>query len=131
MTHDTVQSKREEHGMEHQRVAKLAQKEQSKTPSSSLHRTSLNHVAVHPLLELQRTIGNQAVLNLQRSQNTHMDASTQAFRESRFSHDFSRIPIHSTQTAALQTKLMVNQPGDVYEQEADQVAEQVMRMANQ
>jgi hypothetical protein len=28
----------------------------------------------------------------------------------------------------LQAKLMVNQPGDIYEQEADQVAEQVMRM---
>src|SRR5436309_1321404 len=49
-------------------------------------------------------------------------------RASRFGHEFSRIPIHSTQTAVLQTKLTVNQPGDVYEQEADQVAEQVMRM---
>jgi hypothetical protein len=88
----------------------------------------LNHVAVHPLLELQRTIGNQAVLNLLHAQNTHIDASTQAFREPRFGHDFSQIPIHSTHTAAPQTKLKVNQPGDMYEQEADQVAEQVMRM---
>src|SRR6266480_2128186 len=30
--------------------------------------------------------------------------------------------------AALQAKLNVNQQGDVYEQEADQVAEQIMRM---
>ena len=30
----------------------------------------------------------------------------------------------------LQTKLTVNQPGDVYEQEADRVADQVMRMAD-
>src|SRR6185437_12464087 len=106
--------------MERQRVAKPTQKEQSKTPSSSLHQTSLDHVAVHPLLELQRTIGNQAVLNLLHSQNTHVDASTQAFRVPRFSYDFSTIPIHSTRTAVLQTKLMVNQPGQVYEQEADQ-----------
>ena len=32
--------------------------------------------------------------------------------------------------AGLQAKLMVNQPGDVYEQEADRVAEQVMRIAD-
>ena len=31
-------------------------------------------------------------------------------------------------TPAIQTKLTVNQPGDVYEQEADRVADQVMRM---
>ena len=29
----------------------------------------------------------------------------------------------------IQTKLTVNQPGDIYEQEADRVAEQVMRMS--
>jgi hypothetical protein len=31
-------------------------------------------------------------------------------------------------SGALQTKLTVNEPGDVYEQEADRVADQVMRM---
>src|SRR3989304_5445433 len=31
-------------------------------------------------------------------------------------------------SGALQTKLRVNEPGDIYEQEADRVAEQVMRM---
>jgi predicted deacylase len=34
----------------------------------------------------------------------------------------------STPAGSVQTKLTVNQPGDVYEQEADRVAEQVMRM---
>ena len=120
-------SERSKHYVEYQRATKSAQKEQSQTPSSSLRQMSLNHVAVHPLLELQRTIGNQAVLNLLRSQNAHIDASTQVFREPRFGHDFSRIPIHPSQTVAPQTKLKVNQPGDMYEQEADQVAEQVMR----
>ncbi|MFN6461620.1 MAG: hypothetical protein RMZ41_007190, partial [Nostoc sp. DedVER02] len=36
-------------------------------------------------------------------------------------HDISRISLRS------QTKLTVNQPGDVYEQEADKVAQQVMQ----
>src|SRR5438034_3277295 len=49
-------------------------------------------------------------------------------RASRFGHDFSRIPTHSPAAGALQTKLAINQPGDQYEQEADRLSEQVMRM---
>ncbi len=56
---------------------------------------------VHPLHRLQHTIGNQAV---QRMMQAH------------------------TATRRIQTKLMVNQPGDTYEQEADHIADQVMRM---
>lgn len=47
---------------------------------------------------------------------------------SRFEHDFSRIPIHSPGAGAIQTKLAISNPGDQYEQEADRVAGQVMRM---
>ena len=43
-------------------------------------------------------------------------------------HDFTLIPTFSKTPVMLQTKLMVNTPGDQYEQEADKVAEQVMRM---
>src|ERR1700685_400834 len=50
-------------------------------------------------LGLQRTLGNQAVLRML-----------------------------SRGAPAIQTKLTVNQPGDQYEQEADRVADQVMRM---
>jgi hypothetical protein len=54
---------------------------------------------------------------------------TSAFeRALRFEYDFSQIPVHS-KSVKLQTKLTVNTPGDIYEQEADQVTEQVMRMA--
>lgn len=52
-----------------------------------------------PLAHLHSAYGNQAVLRM-----------------------LSRAP------ASLQTKLTVNQPGDQYEQEADRVADQVMRM---
>jgi len=56
--------------------------------------------AVHPLAPLHRAFGNQAVLrSLSRAQ------------------------------PAIQTKLAINQPGDRYEQEADRVAEQVMRIS--
>lgn len=52
---------------------------------------------VHPIIQLQQTIGNQAVQRVLRSRT-------------------------------IQPKLAISQPGDSYEQEADQVAEQVMRM---
>lgn len=49
-------------------------------------------------------------------------------RASRFGHDFSQIPIHSSAAGVIQTKLAVNQPGDIYEQEADRISEQIMRL---
>src|SRR2546425_2792994 len=53
--------------------------------------------SVNPILQLQQTLGNQAV---------------QRLLESR----------------AIQSRLKVSRPDDIYEQEADRVAEQVMRM---
>jgi Domain of unknown function (DUF4157)/D-alanyl-D-alanine carboxypeptidase/Succinylglutamate desuccinylase / Aspartoacylase family len=46
---------------------------------------------------------------------------------SRFGYDFSQIPIRSPAVGVIQAKLTVSQPGDPYEQEADRVANQVMR----
>jgi hypothetical protein len=40
-------------------------------------------------------------------------------------HDFSRIPTHAP--GAIQTKPLISQPGDAFEQEADRRADQVMR----
>lgn len=51
-----------------------------------------------------------------------------ALAAARFAHDFSLIPAHSGVTVNLQPKLAVNNPGDIYEQEADRVADQVMRL---
>ncbi len=44
----------------------------------------------------------------------------------RFGHDFSRMSVHSK--GMIQAKLKINEPGDPYEQEADRVADAVMRM---
>lgn len=91
--------------MKYQRATESAQKEQSKIPSS-LRPTLLNHVAVHPILKLQRTIGNQAVLNLQGSQNTYIDTSKQASSELRFGHDFSQVRVHTDDTAAEAARIL-------------------------
>ena len=57
-----------------------------------------------------------------------LNAGLTGTASSRIGHDFSRIPIHSPAAGAIQTKLEINQPGDVYEQEADYVSEQVLRV---
>src|SRR5437764_2613572 len=44
-------------------------------------------------------------------------------------HDFSKVRVHAAAPQTLQTKLAVNQPGDQFEQEAEQVADNVLRMA--
>ena len=82
----------------------------------------------HPLLPLQRLIGNQAVLQMLQTHMEERDAGLTTAASPRFGQDVSRIPIHSSTAGALQTKLAVNQPGDEYEQEADRISEQIMRM---
>ena len=42
---------------------------------------------------------------------------------------FGRIPIHSSTAEKIQTKLRINEPGDHYEQQADSVADRLMRMS--
>jgi len=79
--------------MERQAVAKV-----EKVSSGRNHRQpDRSSAAVHPLLTLQRSIGNQAVRNLIR-------------------------------TPYIQTKLQISTPEDPFEEEADRVADTVMRM---
>src|SRR5262245_21288939 len=68
--------------------------------SRSAELSSAVHAPAHPMNELQRTIGNQAV---QRA-------------------------LRLLRSRTIQPKLAISEPGDVYEQEADRVADQVMRM---
>jgi hypothetical protein len=72
---------------------------------------SINHLntdSLNSIFRLQQAIGNQAVQRIIRSNN-----SAEGF-------NYAKISI-------LQPKLKVSQPGDEYEQEADRIAEQVMR----
>lgn len=82
-----------------------------------------NH-EVNSILHLQRTIGNQA---LQRSLQTsvgELNSGLTRTASPQFKQDFGRIFPH----AEVRMKLAISTPGDAYEQEADRVAEQVMRM---
>ena len=82
-----------------------------------------------PLLRSQRVFTTPSTVQGSSPAQVNDPPLNTAFdRSSRFGHDFSRIPVYSSHSPVLQTKLMVNQPGDQHEQEADRVAEQVMRM---
>lgn len=63
------------------------------------------------------------------SRQPHIGQHCTVTASPRFGHDFSRVPIHAPTGEQLQTKLAINTPGDPYEQEAESVADQVMRMA--
>jgi Domain of unknown function (DUF4157) len=96
----------------------------SSTKSSTLSRAH----DPNSILKLQRTMGNQALLRLLQSNSKERNAVLTGTALPHFGHDFARIPISPPKAGALQTKLPINKPGDEYEQEADSVAEQVMRI---
>jgi hypothetical protein len=86
----------------------------SKSSPYNRHITNLNNGSSDYFIHLQRTIGNQAVQRrvcLKNNSNAAIE------------FDFVKIAI-------LQPKLKISQPGDAYEQEADKVADQVLRMAD-
>ena len=96
------------------------------TKSSTLP-PAASHQA-HFILHLQRTIGNQAVQRLLQAEPDDLEARSSINEVTRSTHDLSQIPVHPKSLASLQAKLTVSSPGDSYEQEADRVSEQVMRM---
>jgi hypothetical protein len=83
---------------------------------------------LNSILSLQRAIGNRAVQRVLPSRTEGPNGGLIGPASLNFGHDFSRIPIRSREVAAIQTKLEISEPGDKYEQEADRVSEQVMRM---
>ena len=82
---------------------------------------------LHAILHLQRTIGNQAAQRLPESNTEDLQASSANSAVDERSHDFSRIPVHPSENGDIQAKLRVGAPGDKYEQEADLVADQVLK----
>lgn len=105
---------------------------QQPTASAKASLAGRAHVAhghdPNAILKLQRNIGNQALPRPLQSNAGERNAVCTAMAPPRFRHDFSRIPVGSRTAGTVQAKLAINAPGDVYEREADRVAERVMRM---
>jgi hypothetical protein len=132
-------------------------KDLSKSAANLLHSSTVSTqatVSEHPLLTLQRSIGNRAVGNLVQGQARLPDNT--ASRQNPFdyhfthAHDVSDVKPNSERAIVqrkcacdgggasgeceecsntslhLQTKLSISRPGDRYEQEADRIADQVL-----
>ena len=83
---------------------------------------------VHPIQQSQRTIGNQAEQRLLRMNAEDLETASGVTAANPFVHNFSRIPVYAKAPVKIRKILTVNDSGDIYEQEADRVAGQVMRM---
>ncbi len=83
--------------------------------------TSPGQAAKNSIFRLQRAIGNQGMARLMENAATGKSAGAQD-GEASFNGGLTAMP------RAIQPKLTVNAPGDEHEQEANRVAEQVMRM---
>ncbi|HEX8267919.1 MAG TPA: DUF4157 domain-containing protein [Pyrinomonadaceae bacterium] len=55
-----------------------------------------------------------------------LDKTTRAFFESHFAHDFSKVPVNSVSKQMSRSSLKISEPMDVYEQEADRIADSIM-----
>lgn len=82
---------------------------------------------IGPVLHLQRTLGTQVVQRPLPTNAEEVNAASAITASTRFAYDFSQVPIHPNVRVKIQPKLRVAQPNDKYEQEADLVAEQVIR----
>lgn len=81
-----------------------------------------------PIQQLQRRMGNQALQRMLQAQARGATEDAPA-RDSASAHpNASQTVVRADAPGGIQRKLTINAPGDVYEQEADRVAEQVMRM---
>jgi hypothetical protein len=94
--------------MNRQSVARTNQSSKSETPLVS---GILQRAAVRSISETEM--------------QPQEDTENSTWQESRFHHDFSRVPAYST-TPIVQPKLTIGAVGDKYEQEADWVARQVV-----
>ena len=95
---------------------------------ASLGRGFLGHGReIRSIPHLQSTAKSQAAQRQIQPHRESLETGSSSTAATRFSHDFSRIAMRPA-VPAIQTKLTVNKPGDKYEQEADRVAEAVMRM---
>lgn len=112
----------------------FAEKQNRPQPDSSSFARSITTAAVLPYrsdlgFRLQRTIGNQAAPPLLPHVNPDNFAAGLITRDvTRLAWAFSEIPVFPKSSARAQTKLTVSPAGDMYDQEADRVSEQLLRM---
>lgn len=92
-----------------------------------VHFGQSHEVKSDPSLAAHDWESSRAAVSLQ-AKRDGLEALSDATASGRFGHDFSRIPVHAKASVKIQSKLAVSTPEDIYEEEADRVSEQLMRM---
>jgi len=85
---------------------------------------------VNSTLHLQRTIGNQAAQPLLQADAEELNRGLATTASTGFAHDVSQMPVRHGPPANAQAKLTGSSPREIYEQEADRVSEEVLRMSD-
>jgi hypothetical protein len=80
------------------------------------------------LADSRRSIGNQTAEKPLQPHAEELEDESPAQAMLRFAHDFSRIPVQADAGRIIQPKLPVSTTENAHEQEADRIAEQVLRM---
>lgn len=111
----------------------FVQKQNHSQDKASFNVSRSNQIALSkshqlgPIRDLQRIIGNQATQQLLLKTEPHgLGDPSYAEAATRFGHDFSQIPLYPESRTSIQAKLTVNTPGDIYEHEADRIADQAI-----
>jgi hypothetical protein len=95
--------------------------------ASDITNSRIVTIARYSVLNLRHPVLDQELERLQqRGERVGLEARSNATHPARFGHDFSRIPVYPRTTMRTQPK-MESGPGDIYEQEADRAADQVLK----
>src|SRR5262245_59509986 len=81
----------------------------------------------HPVLQLRRMLGNQALERLFETQHDSTDAISTTASPGR---PLSRTPLRTKASTKNRRNLTISTPGDTHEQEADRISDQVMRISD-
>lgn len=114
----------------------FSQNPKTTQPTTSASRTTARQAHIGQgqdsgsILNLQRKTGDQALLRMLRSNAEEQSPVLAGTVKPCFGHDFDRIPVSHRKAGSIQTKLSINKQDDMYEQEADRIADRVMRMSD-
>ena len=107
----------------HKSVPKIKPACLSQTGRSHLGQSS----EVRSILSLQRMIVNQAEQRLHERTREHLKASQTDNTSPNNTNDITTVPLHANVNGNVQPKLDISTADDIYEQEADRIADRVMR----
>ena len=103
--------------------------QQTKSASSSKFSQILSRQSYEAdLMCLQRTIGNQAVQRMLKANIEELEVDSDVTSSTRFAPDFSQLPLSAKTPGRIQLKRRVGTPEDIYERDANRIAEKVKRM---